>query len=218
MNKKHRLIKYLPALIGGILVIVIAVGLYLVRDLFEKPISSKKQVQQVSVVQPPPPPPPPPEVKPPPPPEVKEEKIEEPEPEPEPEQQAEEPPPGDQLGVDAAGGAGSDGFGLVGKKGGRGLIGGNGTGNAIIYFGQQVGKEITNELMRSLNEKARGTKYSAVVHLWFGANGGINRLELANSSGVSEVDDALKSVLTRFRTSQAVPPNMPQPLKVRIRS
>lgn len=221
MDKKQRFIKYLPVAIGVALVLLIAVGLYLVRDIFQKPVQNKKQVQQISVVQPPPPPPPPPEQKPPPPPEVKEEKIEEPkepEPEPEPEPQAEEPPPGEELGVDAQGGAGGDAFGLVGKKGGHGLIGGTGTGNGIIWYGQQVQKELADELQRNLKDKARTTKYSAVVHLWIGPNGAVTRLELANSSGNAEVDEALKAALGKFRPTRVPPENMPQPLKVRIRS
>ncbi|RNC68998.1 MAG: TonB C-terminal domain-containing protein, partial [Desulfuromonadales bacterium] len=38
------------------------------------------------------------------------------------------PPAGSDLGVDAEGGAGSDGFGLVGKKGGRAITLGGGGG------------------------------------------------------------------------------------------
>ncbi|HAZ42809.1 MAG TPA: TonB-dependent receptor, partial [Methylococcaceae bacterium] len=41
-------------------------------------------------------------------------------------EQAEEPPPGENLGVDADGAAGGDSFGLVGKKGGSGFLGGGG--------------------------------------------------------------------------------------------
>jgi protein TonB len=218
MNKK-RYFKYLPVAVGVVLAVLVAVGLYQLRDLFQKPVQSKKQVQQISMVQPPPPPPPPPEQKPPEP-EVKEEKIEEaePEPEPEPEQQAEEPPPGDQLGVDAAGGAGSDAFGLVGKKGGHGLLGGGG-GNTIIWYGQHVQKVLVDELQRSLKDKARNSKYSAVIHLWIGPNGGVSRVELANSSGTAEIDEALKAALAGIRGSFKPPPErLPQPLKIRIRS
>ena len=218
MGKKRRLIQYLPAALGVVLVVLIGVGIYLVRDIFEKPAQTKKQIQQISVVQPPPPPPPPQEK--PPEPEVKEEKIEEsePEPEPEPEPQAEEPPPGDQLGVDAEGGAGGDAFGLVGKKGGHGLLGGGG-GNAIIWYGQQLQREISDELQRTLKDKARTSKYSAVLHLWIGPDGNVTRVELANSSGVAEIDEALRAALGGLRGRLKPPPErMPQPVKIRIRS
>lgn len=220
MDKKKRWLKYLPAGIGGVLVLLIAGGLYLVRDMFEKPVQTKKQVQQISVVQPPPPPPPPPEVKPPEP-EVKEEKIEEPEPEPapEPEPQAEEPPPGEQLGVDAQGGAGGDAFGLVGKKGGQGLLGGGGGGNAIIWYGQHVQREISDELQRTLKDKARNSRYSAILHIWIAADGRVSRVELANSSGTAEIDEALKAALAGIHDRFKPPPErMPQPVKIRIRS
>ncbi len=222
MDKKKRYLKYLPVAIGVALALLVAIGLYLVRDIFQKPVQGKKQIQQVSVVQPPPPPPPP-EQKPPEP-EVKEEKIEElePEPEPEPEEQAEEPPPGEQLGVDSDGSAGSDAFGLVGKKGGHGLIGGGG-GNTAIYLAQQIKKEMEAQLHRYLEEqgKARTTSYSAVVHVWIGEDGAISRIELANSSGDSDVDGQLKTGLDKFRANHRFPSTLPaklQPLKFKIRS
>lgn len=215
-------LKYLPLIGGGLLVLIVAIIVYVFRDAFEKPAQSKKQVQQVSVVRPPPPPPPPPpkpEIKPP---EVKEEeKIPEPEPEPEPEapEPEAEAPPGDQLGVDSDGSAGGDGFGLVGKKGGAGLVGGGGGGNAIIWYGQHVAKELTSELGSSLRDRARNSKYSAVVLVWISPDGNISKVELANSSGTPEIDEALRAAISRIHGRFKPPPErMPQPLKVRIRS
>lgn len=220
--KHRRLIKYLPLIAGAVLVLLVALLVYVFRDIFEKPASSKKQVQQVTVVQPPKPPPPPlpkPEIKPP---EVKEEKLPEPEPEPEPEtpepEPAEEPPPGDDLGVDAEGGAGGDSFGLVGKKGGSGLIGGGG-GNAIIWYGQHVQRELTDELHQKLRDRARQARYTAVIQVWIKADGNIDRVELVNSSGTAEIDEALKQAISQIRGRFKPPPErMPQPLKIRIRS
>jgi len=216
MNKK-RLLRYLPIAIGLVLVLVIAVVIYLFRDMFQKPVSTKKQVQQITVLQPPPPPPPPPPQEKPPEPEVQEEKIEEP-PEPEPEQQAEEPPPGQDLGVDAEGGAGSDAFGLIGKKGGHGLLGGGG-GNAMIYYGQQMQREVADALQRGLKDEARRKKYTVQANIWIGADGTITRAELSGSSGDAEVDAALQAALSGLRVRLKAPPeNMPQPVKIRIRS
>jgi protein TonB len=221
--KHKRLLKYLPALGGLGVIILVAILVYVFRELFDKPAQSKKQVQQISVVQPPTPPPPPPkpEIKPP---EVKEEKMPDPETEPEPEPEAPEPDqepaeaPGDQLGVDAEGGAGSDGFGLVGKKGGSGLIGGGG-GNAIIWYGQHVQRELTDELHKTLRDRARQTKYTAVLHVWIKPDGNIDRVELVNSSGTAEIDEALKLAISQVRGRFKPPPErMPQPLKIRIRS
>ncbi len=214
-------LKYLPLIGGGLLVLLVAILVFVFRESFEKPAQSKKQVQQISVVRPlpPPPPPPKPEIKPP---EVKEEeKIPEPEPAPEPEtpEPEAEPPPGDQLGVDANGAAGSDGFGLVGKKGGAGLIGGGGGGNAIIWYGQHVAKELTSELDSALKDRARHSKYSAVVLVWISPDGNISKVELANSSGTPEIDVALREAISKVHGRFKPPPErMPQPLKVRIRS
>ena len=212
-----RYMRYLPVAIGVGLILVVMLVVYVFRDAFQKPVSTKKQVQQITVLQPPPPPPPPPPEQKPPEPEIKEEKIEQPEePEPEPEQ-AEEPPPGDNLGVDGEGGAGSDSFGLVGKKGGHGLIGGG--GNAIVYYGQQIQRQLADALQRSLNDKVKSQKFSAIASVWIAADGRVTRAELSGSSGQVDVDDALKSALSGMRlTLKAPPENMPQPLKIRIRS
>ncbi len=214
---KQRYLRYLPVAIGVALILLLAVVAYLFRDFFQKPASTKKQVQQITIIQPPPPPPPPPVQKPPEP-EVKEEKIEQPKEEPEPEpEQADEPPPGDNLGVDADGGAGSDSFGLVGRKGGQGLIGGG--GNAIVYYGQQMQRQVSDALQRGLNEKVRSQKFSAIASFWIGPDGRVTRAELSGSSGHAEVDDALKAALSGLRlTFKAPPENMPQPVRIRIRS
>ena len=112
MNKKYTWLRRLPVLLGIGFTLLIVVAVFLLKDLFNKPPHTKKVVQQITMIQPPPPPPPP-EVKPPEP-EVEEEKIEEPEPEQEPEPAPEESnePPAEELGLDADGAAGSDGFGL----------------------------------------------------------------------------------------------------------
>jgi TonB family protein len=222
MDKKKQWLRYLPVALGGVLALLIAVGVYFLKDLFQKPAQVKKQVQQITVVQPPPPPPPPPEVKPPEP-EVKEEKIEEPKPEPEPEPEAKQedaPPPGEELGVDGEGGAGSDAFGLVGKKGGRGLIGGGG-GNAIIWYGGQISKGLEKELDHLLETgRSRQAGYSVLLNVWVDDSGRVNRVELNSSSGKPEVDGEIKTALARLSFSLQKPPpeDMPQPLKIRFTS
>ena len=222
MDKKIRLLRYLPVIIGVVLSLLIALAVYFLRDLFEKPQQTKKQIQQVTIIQPPPPPPPPPPEQKPPEPEVKEEKLEEPEPEPEPEpeDQAEEPPPGEDLGVDAEGGAGSDGFGLVGKKGGAGLIGGGG-GNAVIWAGGQFARGVQDELQSLLaGTPARKGSYSVNIRIRLSSDGSVTMGELVNSSGKAEVDEAFRQALPklRFRLSKALPENMPQTLTIRVTS
>jgi len=222
MDLKKKLMRHLPLAAGLLLALLAGVGVWLLQGLFEKPAQAKKQVQQVTIIQPPPPPPPPPEVKPPPP-EEKVEKIEEPKPEPEPEPKAEEPdeaPPAEDLGLDAEGGAGSDSFGLVGRKGGHGLIGGGG-GNAIIWYGGQISKGVEKELDRLLAEgKARQSSFAVVLNVWVGSDGRVSRAELGGSSGKPEVDAELRGALAKLSFSVQRPPpeDMPQPLKIRFTS
>ncbi|MGZ8219370.1 energy transducer TonB family protein [Methylomagnum sp.] len=220
MNKKHEWLRRLPMLIGVVLSLAIALGVYFLKDLFQKQPTTKRTVQQITVL-PPPPPPPPPEVKPPPP-EMKEEKIEEPEPEPEKEpepapEQAEEPP-GDQLGVDGEGGAGSDAFGLAARKGGRSLLGGS-AGSVIHWYGGQVKQTLVDELHALLEETpARRSGYSVTLEIWIGPDGRLSRAELAGSSGKPEVDQAIRAALPKLRLAMPKPPpeNMPQPVKIRV--
>jgi len=216
MNTKLKFLRYLPHAIGILLVLAIGIGVYLLQGVFEKPAQAKKQVQQITVIQPPPPPPPPSEQKPPEP-EPEPEQIEEPEPEPE-QPQAEETAPSEDLGVDAEGGAGGDAFGLMGKKGGRGLIGGGG-GNAVIFYGQHLQQEVAEALHRALDEKARRTRYAVTASIWVDRDGRISRAELSSGTGVAEVDQALRQALANLNLRlKEPPPNMPQPVKIRIRT
>lgn len=224
-------------LIGVVLVIAVAVAIFFFRDLFQKAPSSKRTVQQITVVQPPPPPPPPPppEQKPPEP-EIKEEKIEEPkpeEPEPEPEQEPEpepdapEAPPGDQLGVEGDGGAGSDAFGLQARKGGRSLteggghhIGGSG-GSVVHWYGGQIKRTLEDELHTLLADThARKNTYMVVLSIWITPEGRLGRAELSSSSGKAEVDQAIREALPKLRLEMSKPPpqSMPQPVKIRVHS
>ncbi|WP_024298152.1 energy transducer TonB family protein [Methylomicrobium lacus] len=221
MDQRKKWLKRLPLIIGGVLTLLIAVGVYYIQGLFEKPLQAKKQVQQITVLQPPPPPPPPPEQKPPEP-EPEPEKVPEPEPEEEPAPAPDEAeqPPGEELGVDAEGGAGSDGFGLVGKKGGRGLLGGSG-GSAILWYGGQVKRRLDDELQGLLADTSAGkAAYSVLLNVWMGKDGRIERTELASGSGKSDVDQSIREALPKlhFSLAKSPPDNMPQPLKIKVTS
>ncbi len=221
MDKTKRWLRNLPLIIGIVLAVVIALGVYFLQGMFPKPAQSKKQMQQITMIQPPPPPPPPPEIKPPEP-EPEPEKIPEPEPEkePEPAPEPDEQPAGEELGVDAEGAAGADGFGLLGKKGGRGLLGGSG-GSTILWYGGQVKRGLEEELQRLLADSpARKADYSVQLQVWVNPDGSVNRAELAVASGNPEVDKALREALPnlRFSLPKAPPEDMPQPLLVRVTS
>src|SRR5262245_7818543 len=111
----------------------------------DKPEGPKRQTAQVvKLIRPPPPPP---EQPPPPPP--PEEKIEEPLPQETPQDSPpEDSAPAEQLGLDAEGVAGSDGFGLAARKGGREL----GLGGAV--FGWYTGR-LKDAILDMLSEDER---------------------------------------------------------------
>ena len=218
--RTQTLLKKLPFIIGAVLTLLIALGVYFLQSLFEKPVQTKKQIQQITMIQPPPPPPPPPEQKPPEPePEKLLEPVPEPQKEPEPAPEEAQEPTSDQLGVDADGAAGGDGFGLVGKKGGQSLLSGS-NGSAILWYGGQVKKSLEVQLQNLLDGSARERSYSVQLNIWIRADGQLERVELANSSGSSEVDSAIAQILPKLRLAldKTPPENMPQPLKIRVTS
>ncbi len=202
---------------GGILLVFAVLGYFVLSSLFSAPPPPKNKVQQISLVQPPPPPPPPPEMEPPPPPEIEE--VETPDIDEMMEDLAEEisdePPPGAELGLDAEGGAGSDAFGLVGKKGGRGLLGGS--GSPFGWYGKIVQQDLQTQLQQI--DEVRALSYTVVVKLWLSPSGTVETAVVERGSGDADVDDALEQAITRqVRISAAPPQDMPQPIRLRVTS
>ncbi len=70
----------------------------------------------------------------------------------------------------------------------------------------------------SRNEKLHKGQYKIDVAIWIGSNGSVERFELLNSSGVPGVDAAMKKVLGSIGQFDEPPPDMPQPVKLRISS
>jgi protein TonB len=199
-----------PAGIGAGTVVAIALIVALIHSFLANAGTPRKPViHQIALLKPPPPIPKPEEK--PPEPEVKKEELKLPEPEPEaPKDSQNEPPPGQDLGVDSAGGAGTDGFGLVGRKGGRDLLAGGGY-SAVIQ------RQLQDELAK--NKKLKREGYRAVVTLWFSRDGRIQRFELTGSTGKSSTDDMIKLSLSEMPPLNPPPPeDYPQPIRVRVTS
>ena len=138
--------------------------------------------------------------------------VKEPDPTPDP-TPSDEPPPSEQLGLDAEGGAGGDAFGLVGHKGGRDLLATG--GSAFAWYAGLLKNEITEQLGNE--KKARTGDYSVIVRVWVKADGSIARVSIAQSSGDRERDRAIEAAVSRLaRLPQAPPPDMPQPISLRI--
>lgn len=201
--------KYLPAALGVAIVVIALVAAMLLKKFFHiEKAEQKKQIQQITVVTPPPPPPPPPkeEIKEP---EVKEEIPEETPPDAAPDNEA-EASAGEDLGVDAEGGAGSDGFGLVGKKGGRGLLGGSG-------YEQNVRQEINEAILQ--NERLKRMEYVAIVSLRLADNGEFETFDVEMVSGNSDAKAFIEDVLRKKkRMSKARPLEAASFVKLRIKS
>lgn len=217
---KRSLRRKLPALVGGVFLIVFTAGLvYGVKSLMDsadKP--NKPRVQQISLVKPPPPRdlPKPPEP----------EKIEQPkeavqidQPPPDtPEADNNEPPPGENLAVEGEGGAGGDAFGLLGKKGVRDLTTlGRGGGDRDAWYGRVIARHFEEQLRRS--KRLQGSSYQVVAQVWFGPAGGVQRVSLARGSGDAETDAAIRDELLALPPlREALPEDLPQPVRIRVAS
>jgi periplasmic protein TonB len=210
MKRKSWLKRNLPILALGLTIALVGTGAFALLRSFLRGGSPHPQqvVQQIQLIRPPPPPPnlPPP---PPPPPEVKVH-IPTPEKQPAP---TDHPPPAQNLGLDAKGGAGSDAFGLVGRPGGQDIIGEG--GSAFTWYAGLLKDEIVNQL--GAQSTARSDSYTVVVSVWVGEDGTIQRVQIANSSGDSQRDQSIQAALARMgRLAQPPPADMPEPITLRI--
>lgn len=133
-------------------------------------------------------------------------------------------PAGDSLGVDAEGKAGSDSFGLVGKKGGRGLLeGGDGLGKYSLqsrYSGytQIVQTTIRKRVMKRLDEEGgipKG-KFEVAIQVNLDSAGAVVDYRIIGSSGNHRIDDAVKQVLVDCKIKEPPPDGMPQKMIFKI--
>lgn len=216
MSTKTRVVRWVPRVAVSLAILAAVCLVYFVKQwLGEDNAPTKKMVQQITLLTPPPPPPPPPTVEEPPPPQV-EEKIETPKPEPEPEPMPEQTdtPAGEQLGLDAEGGAGGDAFGLVGNSGGRALLGGG--GNTEAWYK----RALSMELQALVNEDDTLRKHNAArvkLKLWIEGDH-VQRVELLSSTGDKEWDRRLKSAVMGFQLKTPMPAGIEQPVHLQITS
>ncbi|MBL8200205.1 MAG: energy transducer TonB [Chromatiales bacterium] len=203
---------YLPiaAISLAVISLVGALGWLVVSSMDDTAAPTKKLVQQVQIIRPPPPP----ETPPPPPPVPEEVDVPEPD-EPEPEVAAADlPPAGDQLGLDAEGVAGADGFGLLGRKGGRDLLGA-GSSDQYSWYGQVLKGDLIDKLAEIRD--IRRDRYSVVVRLWLAPDGRIEKFKVASSTGDAALDRDLVAALESLgRVSELPPAGLPQPVRLRI--
>lgn len=209
----------------SLLVLLLAM-LWLATGCSERPEKPRKpqMIKLLPDTPPPPPPPPPkPEDRPPPKPESKPQPQEAPKP-------VEAPP--QALKSDEAAGTGP-GNGLAAgavtqeyadQKIGQGtMVGGNamGVGDAganrlaASTFGNAASRELNEYLARDKDVKLRD--YKVRVWLWLTPTGSLQRVELVDSTGDAQADEALRSAINRFPgTRTPPPPRLPQPLRVLV--
>jgi periplasmic protein TonB len=203
--------RLLPVIIGMVAVITCGVGaVALVRSYLQgAPAAPKQVIQEVHLIRPPPPPP---DLPPPPPPPPEEKVIPDPLDKPDP-KDSDQPPPGEQLGLDAEGSAGGDAFGLAAHPGGRDLLATG--GSAYAWYAGLLKNEILDQLN---NEKrARAGDYTVIVRVWVRPDGTVDRVHITQSSGNRERDQAIETALSHItRLSQAPPADMPEPISLRI--
>lgn len=206
---------------GGValLLVAILVGGYFALSSFLGNKSDKKPNQvMISVLKPPPPPPPPkPPEKPPEPPKIKDEvkvpEIKDDQPKPAEDKPADNKPASDKpLGVDAEAGAGNDGFGLAGNKGGRDFLStGGGSGN---YYTGLVQRQFYLDLMK--NRNLAKTDFKVGVIVWIAANGKVDRVELESPTGDKPTDELIKTTFMDMPALREIPPPHLREIHLRI--
>ena len=205
------------ALLGLGLVLLMAAAIWLLITYLSGPSAKPSAIRQIALIkQPPQPPPPKPPEKPPEPPKIKEEvKIDQPKDEPKPDEPkaADEKPASDKpLGVDAEGGAGSDGFGLAGNKGGRDFLTTGGGGGA--YYSGLLQRQFFEALTR--NRKVLKDEFRVVVRVWLGDDGRVQKADIVTGSGNAKVDDLIQVTLLEMTPLRDIPPSSMRPMQLRL--
>lgn len=206
---------------GAVVLAILVAGVVFLLSGDKEPTRKVQELTIVNIV-PPPPPPPPPEQKPdekmieqtP----VKQEIIEQkpvdsPEP---PKEENDEPMPGPPGLDDAGKGPGE----LLGRPGGRGLIGGGGGGGGgggsrWGWYASIVQSQI--EAALRANEKTRHAVMRVQVRLWSDAMGRVTRVQLMSSTGDAALDATLRDdVLGHLTLREPPPKDMPMPIITRV--
>lgn len=211
---------------GGMLLLALAGGL--LWNMLAKKGKAPSKPPKIALINPdtpPPPPPPPPkfEKKPDPPKEQKEMKVEQPAP------PKAEPAPSPELKMDGPAGDGPSGFASgnitsedLSKVGnGKGGTGGAAAANGLFNPFNGYANQLKGELQRYLGKQAalKRRQYVVDVAVWVAPDGKLQRFELLGSAGDDDIDAALRAAITALPTfSQAPPANMPQPIKLRVRT
>ena len=203
--------------VGVVVAASLVAAALLLKSFLSHPSDKGTGVHQISLINQPPPPPPKPPEKPPEPPKVKEEvKVDEPKAPPKPDdpKPADKPSSDKPLGLDANGGAGSDGFGLAGNKGGQDIAGsGNGGGGGAYYSGL-LQRQFFEAMSR--NRKVLHDEFRVVVKIWLSDDGHVTRADIVSGSGDPQVDQQIQVTLMDMQPLHDVPPSSMRPIQLRL--
>ena len=211
MAAKDQRRRYVTLIGGGVIAMLLIAGFvwFVMSMMASKTTKPPRQVQIVQIIRPPPPPPP---DQPPPPPQKTEEQL--PKDEPEPTPKDEEPPPSQPLGIDADGAAGADAFGLVARRGGSDLVGGNGSA-IFAWYTNRLKDAVVEKLTADSHIESK--KFSISVRVWIEADGRIKQVKLMTTTGNHDLDQRIENALASLsRMSDGPPLEMPQPISLKI--
>lgn len=226
MTEKKKSQRMVFIIAGGVAFVMVCLIVLVVKVLLSSDSSGRnRQIQQVTLMTPPPPPKvkekePEPEIE-------KEEEIieqemEEPEPEPMDDQTGDEPPPGQDLGLDADGTGGSDAFGLKAKKGARSIIGGQYSDTSLLrkyaWYTTIIQKELRTKVNKYMEENGGipDGNLKAIVEITLDDAGNILSFDISDSSGNKQMDEAVLASLKTAKISEPPPVNMPKTVKLKI--
>jgi hypothetical protein len=231
-KKKHKKTPYQNLLVPGVigLFFLVVIGFIVKVVLTDVGPRKKEQISTVTLLKPPPDvkeKPPEPEI----PKEVpKQEVIQDiPQQQDTPQNDSQDDTPaGNDLGVDAEGGAGGDAFGLVGKKGGRAItLGGGGGGMNRLslmakygWYNQKIQEEIKKQVKKKMDQDGgmpKG-KFQSVVKVVIDSRGMVIKYHIVTASGNSKIDAALQATLGEIRINEPPPAGMPAGMTLKITS
>lgn len=197
-----------------VLLLFLGIG-WVVNSLMTGKVSTKKPVTTIKIMPDTPPPPPPPKEPPKEQPkdQPKEIKMEQPKPQEAPQ------PPAEVLKMEGAAGDGASPFtaGAVSNEYKGGKIGGKNGMAAYAWYTDQIKTRI-EEALAAQKELAKA-QYRVIVHVWLTRDGRVERTELQGSSGDASTDKLIRKALAGMAAiTEALPDDMPQPVKLRITS
>ncbi len=117
---------------------------------------------------------------------------------------------------------GGDAFGLVGKKGGRALIGGESDASLLrkfAWYNSIVQRELSDKVRAFLEKEGLPEgELKSFVRIMMDEQGNIVDFKLMKTSGNKRLDNAVLRVLETYRVSEPPPPGMPLVADVRVHS